>query len=59
MTKKGKEMSKKIKNGYRKNINGSLYQVMEEINENEKRMGNGRTERNSQKWQRLEQKENE
>ena len=37
MNKNGKEMSKKIEHGYGKNINGTLYQVMEEINENEKR----------------------
>ena len=54
MTKNGKEMSKKIENGYGNNINGTPYQVMEEINENEKGRENGRVERNNQKWQCLD-----
>ena len=39
MTKNDKENSQKSKNGYRKKKNGSLYLLMEERNENDKRNG--------------------
>ena len=39
MTNNGKEVSEKSKNGYRKKINRSLYQAMQERNENGKRNG--------------------
>ena len=52
-------MCKKIEHGYGKNINGSLYKFMEEINEKEKGMENGMIDRSNQKWQCLQQKEKE
>ena len=39
MTQNGKEVIKKNENEYRKEINGRLYIVMEEGNENDKRSG--------------------
>ena len=39
MTKNGKEASKQSKNGHRKKINGNLYLLTEESNENDKKNG--------------------
>ena len=39
----------KVPTWIQKEYNGSLYQVMEEINENEKGMENGRIVRNNEK----------
>ena len=47
MTKNGKEMSKTVKNGCRKKINGNVYLIMDERNENDKRNGE-RQKRNEQ-----------
>ena len=40
MTKNGKKGSKNSLNGHKKKVNGSLYILMKERNENEKRMKN-------------------
>ena len=52
-----KKQAKKRKNGYRKKINGSLYIVMAETNENDKRNGEWKERKEQPKWQGVEEKE--
>ena len=50
MAKIGKEASKKSKNGHRKMVKGSLYLIIEERNENDKRNRDGRRGWKKKKW---------